>query len=111
MQTAALRLALQVGLLRHPFGHPDCFTPDFQDYNIEDRSHLLAMPMSAPLSAKIFPGKRYLLDLGCGNDYDSSLAWFIGEFMSLGACEAAAGWMHTQALLWPDMDRCFQLRA
>ena len=79
MHTTALRLALQVGLLRHPFSHPDCVTPEFQDYNIENRSHLLAMPMSAPLSAKIFPGKKYMLDLGCGASYASSLAWFVGQ--------------------------------
>ena len=99
MQSAALGLALQVGLLRHPFGHPDCFTPEFQDYDIENRSHLLVMPMPAPLSAKIFPGKKYLLDMGCGSSYDSSLAFFVGE--SLGACRAAAFCMHSQVLPLP----------
>lgn len=101
MQRAAPSLDLQVGLLRHPFGHPHCYTPEFMEYNIENRSHLLAMPMSAPLSAKIFPGKKYLLDLGCGGSYGSSLAWFVGESMSLGACRGAASCMHTQALPLP----------
>eukprot|EP00891_Asterochloris_glomerata_P007234 jgi/Astpho2/7234/Aster-x1426 len=73
-----------VGLLRHPFGHPHCYTPEFMEYNIENRSHLLAMPMSAPLSAKIFPGKKYLLDLGCGGSYGSSLAWFVDKYHMRG---------------------------
>ena len=71
--------ALQVGLLRHPFGHPDCFIEDYSDLHIENRSYVLPMPLSSQLSSRIYPGKRYLIEAGCSNVYNGSLEWFVGE--------------------------------
>ena len=70
---------LQVGLLRHPFSHPDCFSEGFSDLNIENRSYVLPMPLSSQLSSRIYPGKRYLIEAGCSDFYSGSLEWFVGE--------------------------------
>eukprot|EP00891_Asterochloris_glomerata_P001200 jgi/Astpho2/1200/fgenesh1_pg.00022_%23_10_t len=68
-----------VGLLRHPFGHPDCFIEDYSDLHIENRSYVLPMPLSSQLSSRIYPGKRYLIEAGCSNVYNGSLEWFVED--------------------------------
>lgn len=71
-----------VGLLRHPFAAPcESFDANQRSFDVQDREYLL---LATEQFIKSFPGRKYLLDLGTGTSFSSSLQWFVDKYKQRG---------------------------
>mmetsp|Transcript_1406 Transcript_1406/g.4195 ORF Transcript_1406/g.4195 Transcript_1406/m.4195 type:complete len:381 (-) Transcript_1406:736-1878(-) len=85
-----------VGLLRHPTSHGACERadrPEFIDHlhdgathpgQIENKKYMVLQPLAASKIAALYPGRKYLFDLGTGQYKSSSLPWLTHWYGSRG---------------------------
>jgi len=79
-----------VGLFRHPTSHGACGRPDRPEFidhqhdgggvdesaqTIENKGYMVLQPLSNDTIAALYPGRKYLFDLGTGAWQSSSIAW------------------------------------
>jgi hypothetical protein len=71
-----------VGHLRHPFALPHCKPGALDAVDVQDRSYI-AFAGKNSWDSSLFPGKKYLFDLGT-SDFQTSLAYIIAQYGNLG---------------------------
>ncbi|GAB4815494.1 hypothetical protein N2152v2_002540 [Parachlorella kessleri] len=72
-----------VGHFRHPYNPAACVPPGMPPLPIQDRGYLLLHGLTPQQFQRLYPGKKYLLDLGTA-DFESSLGWFTEQYASWG---------------------------
>lgn len=72
-----------VGNFRHPHSIAHCKPPGPAVVDAENREYMLPAGMLSADLSRVYPGKRYLFDLGTGQ-YGSSLAWLIDAHRKRG---------------------------
>eukprot|EP00889_Picochlorum_renovo_P001305 jgi/Picre1/28335/NNA_003741.t1 len=70
-----------IGHFRHPFALPNC-KPEGNAVQTQDRSYI-AFGGACRVDDSIYPGKRYLFDLGTAA-FSTSLQYFISRYSGLG---------------------------
>lgn len=95
-----------VGLLRHPTTNIDCKRPDRPDLidkvhdapqsaksHIENKGYMLLQPIAQKDLAGLYPGRKFLFDLGTGRYRSGSLPWFIKMYKRKGITfDTIYGW-------------------
>ena len=71
-----------VGHFRHPFALEHCKPASISAVDVQDRSYI-AFGGLPGLNKSVYPGKRYLFDLGTA-DFATSIGYFISIYRSLG---------------------------
>jgi len=71
-----------VGHFRHPFALPHCKPASKPAVNVQDRSYIAFGGMHK-LDKSVYPGKKYLFDLGTA-DFATSIGYFISTYQGLG---------------------------
>ena len=71
-----------VGHMRHPYALPHCRPDKSIAVNVQDRSYIAFAGMKS-WEKDLFPGKKYLFDLGTA-DFETSLAYIIAQYEELG---------------------------
>mmetsp|Transcript_3909 Transcript_3909/g.11347 ORF Transcript_3909/g.11347 Transcript_3909/m.11347 type:complete len:385 (-) Transcript_3909:471-1625(-) len=76
-----------VGLFRHPTSHPACARADHPEYIdhqhngggggsvIENKGYMVLQPLANDTIATLYPGRKYLFDLGTGTWNSGSIPW------------------------------------
>jgi hypothetical protein len=72
-----------VGNFRHPAAIPSCPQLTGPPEHIESRDYVLLHGVDQPTSIAMYPGKKYLFDLGT-SWFETSLAWFIDGYAAKG---------------------------
>lgn len=67
-----------VGHFRHPFALPHCKPEGIDAVDVQDRSYI-AFAGNERLKQSVFPGKRYLFDMGTAT-FGTSLGYIISKF-------------------------------
>ena len=85
IQGAEVEFAIEplVGLLRHPFSVAACTPSAIETVDVLNTTHMCFRGSELPTFDKMYPGRKYLFDLGL-NGPDRSLAWFQEEFGDMG---------------------------
>jgi hypothetical protein len=71
-----------VGHMRHPYALPHCKPDKINAVHVQDRSYIAFAGMKS-WEQDLFPGKKYLFDLGTA-DFETSLAYIIAQYEELG---------------------------
>lgn len=71
-----------VGHLRHPFALPLCKPDKVDAVDVQDRSYIAFAGLSS-WEPHLYPGKRYLFDLGTA-DFKTSLQYILAQYEDLG---------------------------
>ena len=72
-----------VGHFRHPLALAQCVPPGLSAVDIQDRGYVVFGGMDTETFQCIYPGKKYLFDLGT-QGYATSLGYLITEYRKLG---------------------------
>lgn len=84
------------GIMRHPFSNESrlsCLPPGVKGADgLEDKSYLMINAMEAPAFQHMYPGRRYLFDMGTSM-FTTSLKWMLGMYRRFGiSFDRVWGW-------------------